>query len=73
MDFGIFSMFTTSEGLTQAQVFKEWFDLVRVPEDLGIDTFWLGESHFRPNRALLASPSSAPARSPPGPHAYGWA
>src|SRR5262245_10201864 len=56
MDFGIFSMFTTREGRTQAQVFREWFDLVQVAEDMGLDTFWLGESHFRANRAVLASP-----------------
>jgi len=56
MDFGIFSMFTIREGRTQSQVFQEWFDLVQVAEDMGIDTFWLGESHFRPNRAVLASP-----------------
>jgi alkanesulfonate monooxygenase SsuD/methylene tetrahydromethanopterin reductase-like flavin-dependent oxidoreductase (luciferase family) len=56
MDFGLFSMFTTREGRTQAQAFKEWFDLVQVAEDMGLDTFWLGESHFRPNRAVLASP-----------------
>jgi alkanesulfonate monooxygenase SsuD/methylene tetrahydromethanopterin reductase-like flavin-dependent oxidoreductase (luciferase family) len=56
MDFGIFSMFTTREGRTQSQVFQEWFDLVQMAEDLGIDTFWLGESHFRPHRAVLASP-----------------
>jgi alkanesulfonate monooxygenase SsuD/methylene tetrahydromethanopterin reductase-like flavin-dependent oxidoreductase (luciferase family) len=56
MDFGIFSMFTTREGRTHSQAFKEWFHLVQVAEDLGIDTFWLGESHFRPNRAVLASP-----------------
>ena len=56
MDFGIFTMFSTREGNTQAQVFKEWFDLVQVAEDTGIDTFWLGESHFRPNRAMLSSP-----------------
>ena len=56
MDFGIFTMVSTREGNTQAQVFKEWFDLVQVAEDTGIDTFWLGESHFRPNRAMLSSP-----------------
>ncbi len=56
MDFGIFTMFNTREGFTQFQTFKEWFDVVRVAEDMGIDTFWLGESHFRPNRAVLASP-----------------
>src|SRR4029453_13490096 len=56
MDFGIFSMFTTREGRTQAQVFKEWFDLVQVAEDLGLDTFWLGGAPFRPNPAVLGSP-----------------
>jgi alkanesulfonate monooxygenase SsuD/methylene tetrahydromethanopterin reductase-like flavin-dependent oxidoreductase (luciferase family) len=56
VDFGLFSMFTTREGHTQAQTFQEWFKLVQVAEDMGIDTFWLGESHFRPNRAVLASP-----------------
>jgi alkanesulfonate monooxygenase SsuD/methylene tetrahydromethanopterin reductase-like flavin-dependent oxidoreductase (luciferase family) len=56
MDFGIFSMFSTREGRSQSQIFQEWFDIVQVAEDLGLDTFWLGESHFRPNRAVLASP-----------------
>ena len=56
MDFGIFSMFSTREGRSQSQTFQEWFDIVQVAEDLGLDTFWLGESHFRPNRAVLASP-----------------
>ncbi len=56
MDFGIFSMFNTREGATQAETFKEWFDLVQVAEETGLDTFWLGESHFRPERAVLASP-----------------
>ncbi|MBI3325530.1 MAG: LLM class flavin-dependent oxidoreductase [Nitrospinae bacterium] len=56
MDFGIFTMFNTREGCTQFQTFQEWFDVVRVAEDMGIDTFWLGESHFRRNRAVLASP-----------------
>jgi alkanesulfonate monooxygenase SsuD/methylene tetrahydromethanopterin reductase-like flavin-dependent oxidoreductase (luciferase family) len=56
MDFGVFSMFTTRVGDTQAQTFKEWFDLVQLCEEAGLDTFWLGESHFRPERAVLASP-----------------
>ena len=56
MDFGVFSMFTTRVGATQAQTFREWFDLVQLCEDSGLDTFWLGESHFRPERAVLASP-----------------
>ena len=56
MNFGIFTMFSAREGSTQHQIFNEWFDLVQIAEDEGIDTFWLGESHFRPNRAMLASP-----------------
>jgi alkanesulfonate monooxygenase SsuD/methylene tetrahydromethanopterin reductase-like flavin-dependent oxidoreductase (luciferase family) len=51
MDFGIFTMFSTREGSTQSQVFQEWLSLVQVAEDSGLDTLWLGESHFRPHRA----------------------
>lgn len=56
MDFGIFTMFSARETSTQHEIFHEWFDLVEVAEEMGMDTFWLGESHFRPNRAMLASP-----------------
>jgi len=56
MDFGIFTMFSTREGSTQSQIFQEWLRLVQVAEDAGLDTLWLGESHFRPQRAVLASP-----------------
>ena len=56
MDFGIFTMFSARETSPQHEIFQEWFDVVDVAEDMEIDTFWLGESHFRPNRAMLASP-----------------
>ena len=56
MQFGVFSMFTTREGSGEHQAFDEWFDLVEVVEDSSFDTFWLGESHFRPDRAVLSSP-----------------
>jgi len=56
MDFGIFTMFSAREGSSQAQVFQEWFDLMQVAEEVGLDTLWLGESHFRPNRGVLSSP-----------------
>ena len=56
MDFGIFTMFNTREGFTQTQTFKERFDVAQVAEEIGVDTFWLGEAHFRPQRAVLASP-----------------
>ena len=56
MDVGIFTMFTVREGSTQFDAFNEWFRLIRQAEDQGIDTFWIGESHFRPERAVMASP-----------------
>ena len=56
MDFGIFTMFSARETSTQHEIFHEWFDVVQIAEESGIDTFWLGESHFRPHRAMLASP-----------------
>ena len=56
MDVGIFTMFTVREGSTQFDAFNEWFRLIRQAEDQDIDTFWIGESHFRPERAVMASP-----------------
>ena len=56
MNFGIFTMFTVRENGTQADAFKEWFGIVQAAEDLGLDAFWIGESHFRPERAVMAAP-----------------
>jgi len=61
MNFGIFSMFPVRDGGTQHGVIKEYLDLAEVAEEAGIDVFWLGESHFRPQRAVLASPLVAAA------------
>ena len=67
MNFGIFSMLNIREGCTQAQAFEECLDLVQESEAFGIDTFWLGESHFRPERAVVSSPltvaSAVPAQT----------
>lgn len=56
MDVGIFTMFTVREGSSQFDAFEEWFRLIQQAEFQGIDTFWIGESHFRPERAVMASP-----------------
>jgi alkanesulfonate monooxygenase SsuD/methylene tetrahydromethanopterin reductase-like flavin-dependent oxidoreductase (luciferase family) len=56
MDFGIFTMFTVREAGTQAEAFREWFGIVQAAEEMGLDTFWIGESHFRPERAVMAAP-----------------
>ena len=56
MDFGIFTMFTVREDESQHAAFQEWFDLINLADESGIDTFWIGESHFRPERAVMATP-----------------
>ncbi len=56
MDFGIFTMFTVREAGTQAEAFREWFGIVQAAEEMGLDTFWIGESHFRPERAVMSAP-----------------
>jgi hypothetical protein len=56
MDFGIFTMFTVREDGTQAEAFREWFGIVQAAEEMGLDTFWIGESHFRPERAVMSAP-----------------
>src|SRR6266702_147805 len=56
MDFGIFLDFVLRQGGTHAAAFKEAFDLVDLAEASGLDTVWLGEMHFNPNRSVLAAP-----------------
>jgi alkanesulfonate monooxygenase SsuD/methylene tetrahydromethanopterin reductase-like flavin-dependent oxidoreductase (luciferase family) len=56
MDFGIFNNFHIRGGMTQAEAFKESFSQVKETEEMGIDTIWLAEVHFSPERSVLASP-----------------
>lgn len=56
MDFGIFMDFYRTRGLTQNEVFKQAFELVDLAEETGLDSVWLGESHFNPNRSVLSAP-----------------
>ena len=36
--------------------FQEAFELVDLAEAMGVDTAWLGEGHFLPNRSVLSAP-----------------
>ena len=54
MDFGVFLDFTVRPGQTQGECFREYFDLVDLAEQTGLDTVWLGESHFNQNRIVSA-------------------
>ncbi|MCH7713113.1 MAG: LLM class flavin-dependent oxidoreductase [Chloroflexi bacterium] len=56
MDFGVFLDFSRRKGSTQAQIFREAFELVDIAEETGLDTIWLGESHFNPNRSVMSAP-----------------
>ena len=51
MDFGIFLDFPTAGG-SHADAFRETFELVDLADELGLDTVWLGETHFTPDRAV---------------------
>jgi alkanesulfonate monooxygenase SsuD/methylene tetrahydromethanopterin reductase-like flavin-dependent oxidoreductase (luciferase family) len=56
MDFGINADFTVPQGGTHQTAFRESFEEVDLAEEMGLDTIWLGEAHFRPNRSVLAAP-----------------
>ena len=56
MDFGVFLDFIRRRGATQEETFRESFDLVDLGEEMGLDSVWLGEMHFNPNRSVLSAP-----------------
>ena len=56
MNFGIFTDFHIREGKTHADAFDENFSKVEAAEELGLDSVWLGEYHFSPDRSVMASP-----------------
>ena len=56
MNFGMFTEFHVRKGMNQAEAFEESFNQVEESERLGIDSVWLAEHHFSPDRSVLASP-----------------
>ena len=56
MHFGTFMEFGTRPGGTDAEAFREGFDHARLCEDVGLDSIWLSEFHFMPDRSVLSSP-----------------
>ena len=54
MDFGMFLDFSTRQGKGHESAFQEAFDLVDLAEETGLDTVWLGETHFNGNRPISA-------------------
>jgi len=56
MNFGMFTDFHVRPQMSQAQAFDESFRQVEAAEKLGMDSVWLSEHHFSPERSVLASP-----------------
>ena len=56
MDFGMFTDFHVRPGKTQADAFEESFNQIIRAEEYGMDSVWLAEHHFSPERSVLASP-----------------
>ena len=56
MEFGSFMEFHTRPGLTQAEAFSEGFAHIETAESLGLDSVWMAESHFNPQRSVLSAP-----------------
>ena len=54
MDFGIFLDFQVRPGARQEDAYRENFELVKLADEIGIDTAWLGETHFNRNKPLAA-------------------
>jgi alkanesulfonate monooxygenase SsuD/methylene tetrahydromethanopterin reductase-like flavin-dependent oxidoreductase (luciferase family) len=56
MNFGMFTDFHIRPQTSQAEAFTESFNQVEMAEKLGMDSVWLAEHHFSPERSVLASP-----------------
>ena len=56
MHFGAFLEFTIRQSAGPDQAFQEGFRLVDLCESVGLDSVWLAEFHFTPERSVLSSP-----------------
>ena len=56
MDFGLSAHFAVPKEGTHEEAFREGFVEVDLAEEWGIDTVWLPETHFNPNRGVLGAP-----------------
>ncbi|MFQ6028406.1 MAG: LLM class flavin-dependent oxidoreductase [Dehalococcoidia bacterium] len=56
MKFGFLTECYVKEGKTHAQAFADTFAQVDAAENLGMDSIWMVEQHFRPWASILPSP-----------------
>ena len=56
MDLGLFFEFYRRPGTSEAEAFEEAFSQIEMAEELGLDSIWLAEHHFSPERSVLSAP-----------------
>lgn len=55
MNFGTFMEFGCKNGLPTPKAFSQSFSHARLAESLGMDTIWLAEHHFEPDRSVISA------------------
>jgi alkanesulfonate monooxygenase SsuD/methylene tetrahydromethanopterin reductase-like flavin-dependent oxidoreductase (luciferase family) len=58
MEFGMFHQFPALPGRSERDAFEEAFAQIDAAERWGLDTMWLAELHFDPQRSVLSAPLS---------------
>src|SRR5258705_13848104 len=58
MEFGMFHQFPALPGRAEREAFEEAFAQIDAAERWGLDTMWLAELHFDPQRSVLSAPLS---------------
>ena len=61
MHFGAFMEFSQRNGVSDHEIFREGLDFVADAEAWGLDSVWLAEFHFMPDRSVLGSPITVAA------------
>ncbi len=56
MDFGIFTDYPVRQGMVEPEAFDEAFSQVELADQAGIDSVWLAEYHFSPDRSVSSAP-----------------
>ena len=56
MELGLFFEFYLRPDATHAEAFEEAFSQIEMADRLGLDSIWLAEHHFSPDRSVLSSP-----------------
>ena len=56
MQLGLFFEFYLRPDASHAEAFEEAFSQIEMADRLGLDSIWLAEHHFSPDRSVLSSP-----------------